>query len=404
MGPMTSAAAAAPGGAASTLITGISNLVTNDPALGAGPLGLLPDAAVVVAGDRVAWVGPASAGPAADSRFDAGGRAVLPGWVDSHSHLVFAGDRAAEFSARMAGRPYAAGGILTTVAATRAASDHELAAMLARRLGEMATGGTTCVETKTGYGLTTADELRSAAIAAASGVDAVSFLGAHAVPPEFAHDPEGYVDLVCGPMLDAVAPFVQFLDVFCEDGAFDEPRSRRILAAGIRKGLGLKVHGNQLGAGAGVRIAVDNGAVSVDHCTFLTDRDVELLAGSTTVATLLPICDLSTRQPPAPGRRLVDAGVSVAVASNCNPGSSYSPSMGLAVALAVLQCGLTADEAVAAATVGGAKALRRTDVGVISPGRRADLQVLDAPSHDYLAYRVGLPMTFAVWRAGVRLV
>lgn len=391
-------------GNTSTVVTGISQLVTNDPALGTGPLGLLLDAAVVITGDRIAWVGPASAAPAADVQFDAGRRAVLPGWVDSHSHLVFAGDRAAEFSARMAGRPYAAGGILTTVDATREATNDQLAALLAFRLREMAAGGTTCVETKTGYGLTTPDELRSATIAAAAGVDAVTFLGAHTVPPEFARDPDGYVDLVCGSMLDAVAPHVQFLDVFCEDGAFDEPRSRRILAAGVRKGLGLKVHGNQLRAGAGIRIAVDNGAVSVDHCTYLADRDVDLLAGSTTVATLLPICDLSTRQPPAPGRRLADAGVALAVASNCNPGSSYSSSMGLAVALAVLQCGLTADEAVAAATVGGAKALARTDVGVISPGKRADLHVLNAPSHDYLAYRVGLPMTFAVWRAGVRLV
>ena len=401
---MSARSAAGTTDGASTLITGISNLVTNDPALGAGPLGLLPDAAVVLVGDRIGWVGSAAAAPAADASFDAGGRAVLPGWVDSHSHLLFAGDRAAEFSARMAGRPYAAGGILTTVAATREATNDQLAALLAFRLREMAAGGTTCVETKTGYGLTTADELRSATIAAASGVDVVTFLGAHAVPAEYAGDPDAYVDLVCGPMLDAVAPHVQFLDVFCEDGAFDEPRSRRILAAGVRKGLRLKVHGNQLRAGAGIRIAVDNDAVSVDHCTYLADRDVELLAGSTTVATLLPICDLSTRQPPAQGRRLVDAGVTVAIASNCNPGSCYSPSMGLAVALAVLQCGLTADEAVAAATVGGAKALARTDVGVISPGMRADLQVLNAPSHDYLAYRVGLPMTLAVWRAGVRLV
>ena len=398
---MTAALAAV---APSTVITGISNLVTNDQALGAGPLGILADAAVVIAGDRIAWVGPRASAPAADQSYDAGGRAVLPGWVDSHSHLVFAGDRSAEFSARMAGRPYAAGGILTTVEATRAASNDELAAMLAFRLREMTAGGTTCVETKTGYGLTTPDELRSASIAAAAGVDAVTFLGAHVNAPEFATDPDAYVDLVCGPMLDAVAPYVQFLDVFCEDGAFDEPRSRRVLAAGVRKGLGLKVHGNQLREGAGVRIAVDNGAVSVDHCTFLSTRDVDLLAGSTTVATLLPICDLSTRQPPAPGRRLVDAGATVAIASNCNPGSCYSPSMGLAVALAVLQCGLTTDEAVAAATVGGARALRRTDVGVIAPGKRADLHVLNAPSHDYLAYRVGLPMTLAVWRAGVRMV
>ena len=388
----------------STAITGISRLVTNDPSVGSGPLGIVEDAAVVIQGDRIVWVGPSSVAPPADLGVDAAGRTVLPGWVDSHSHLVFAGDRSAEFSARMAGQPYAAGGILTTVAATRAASNPELSSLVDRRIAEMVAGGTTFIETKTGYGLTTVDEMRSASVAAAAGVDVVTFLGAHLNAPEFTSDPDSYVDLVCGPMLDAVAPQVQFIDVFCEEGAFDEPRTRRILAAGVRKGLGLKVHGNQLGEGAGVRIAVDCGAVSVDHCTYLSDRDIDLLGGSTTVATLLPVCDLSTRQAPAPGRRLIDAGATVALASNCNPGSCYSPSMGLVVALAVIQCGLTADEAVAAATIGGAKALARNDVGVVAVGKRADLHVLDAPSHDYLAYRVGLPMTHAVWRAGVRVV
>jgi imidazolonepropionase len=390
--------------AAATAITGISRLVTNDPNLGRGLLGIVDDAAVVIQGDKIIWVGQQSGLPAVDEAFDAGGRAVLPGWVDSHSHLVFAGDRSAEFSARMAGRPYEAGGIITTVAATREASNAELEVLLGGRIREMLAGGTTCIETKTGYGLTTQDEARSAAIAAAGGADAVTFLGAHVNAPEFASDPDGYLDLVCGSMLDAVAPHAQFIDVFCESGAFDEAQSRRVLAAGIRKGLGLKVHGNQLGEGAGVRVAVDNGAISVDHCTYLSSRDVDMLGGSSTVATLLPLCDLSTRQPPAPGRRLADAGATIAIASNCNPGSCYTPSMSLAVALAVLQCGLTADEAVYAATVGGARALARTDVGVIAAGKRADLHVLDAPSHDYLAYRVGLPLTFAVWRAGARVV
>lgn len=399
-GGFTSAAVAG----RSTVVTGIGALVTNDPSYGPTPLGITADAAVVLQGDRIVWVGPAGSAPPADERFDAGGRAVLPGWVDSHSHLVFAGDRSAEFSARMAGRPYGAGGIITTVAATREASDEELATRLDRRIREMTAGGTTCIETKTGYGLTTVDEVRSAGIAQAAGVDAVTFLGAHVTAPEFASDPDAYLDLVCGPMLDAVAPHIQFVDVFCEDGAFDEAGSRRVLAAGADKGLGLKVHGNQLRAGAGVRMAVECDAVSVDHCTYLSSQDIELLAGSTTVATLLPICDLSTRQPPAPGRALADAGAVIALASNCNPGSCYTPSMGLAVALAVLQCGLTAEEAVYAATVGGAKALSRGDVGVVAPGMRADLHVIDAPSHDYLAYRVGLPLTHAVWRAGVRVV
>jgi len=387
-----------------TILTGISNLITNDPAVGSGPLGIISQAAVVVQGGLIVWVGAASAAPPVDDRFDADGRAVLPGWVDSHSHLVFAGDRSAEFSARMAGQPYAAGGILTTVAATREASAPELAALVNRRIAEMVAGGTTCIETKTGYGLTTVDELRCAAVAAAAGVDSVTFLGAHVNAPEFAADPDAYLDLVCGPMLDAVAPYVQFIDVFCEKGAFDEAGARRVLAAGVQRGLGLKVHGNQLEPGAGVRMAVDCGAVSVDHCTYLSDRDIDLLAGSSTVATLLPVCDLSTRQAPAPGRRLADAGATIALASNCNPGSSYTTSMALVVALAVLQCGLTADEAVAAATIGGAQALARHDVGMIAVGKRADLHVLEAPSHDYLAYRVGVPMTHAVWRAGIRVI
>jgi imidazolonepropionase len=202
-------------------------------------------------------------------------------------------------------------------------------------------------------------------------------------------------------MLDAVAPLVGWIDVFCEEGAFDEAQSRRVLAAGIRKNLGLRVHGNQLSAGSGVRMAVDLGAASVDHCTYLTDRDVEALAGSSTVATLLPACDLSTRQPPAPARELVDAGARIALASNCNPGSSYTSSMNLVVALGVLLGRLTTQEAVHAATAGGAAALRRNDVGVVRVGARADLHVLDAPSHDFLAYRVGVPLTYAVYRRGL---
>ena len=389
---------------ASVLLQGISELVTNDPAAGPGLLGPVSAASLIIDDGRIAWVGPETAAPAADTMVDLGGRAVLPGWVDSHSHVVFAGDRAAEFSARMSGQPYRAGGMQATVDATRAALDHELLAVARRHRAEMIAGGTTCMETKTGYGLTLPDEVRLATTARTAGFDEITFLGAHVVPPEYSGDPDGYLDLVCGPMLDALAPLVRWIDVFCEDGAFDGPRSRRVLAAGQRKGLGLRVHGNQLGPGQGVRIAVDAGAASVDHCTYLTDRDVEALAGSTTVATLLPACDLSTRQPPAPARRLVDAGVSVALASNCNPGSCYTSSMNLVVALGVLLCGLTPQEAVYAATAGGARALRRDDVGALEVGARADLHVLDAPSHDYLAYRPGVPLTHAVFRRGVRVI
>ncbi|ROS39925.1 imidazolonepropionase [Amycolatopsis thermoflava] len=377
------------------LITGIGELTTNDD-----ELGTLTSAAIVFDGPAIAWVGPAAAAPDADERIDVEGRAALPGWVDSHTHLVFAGDRTAEFEARMAGQPYSAGGIAVTVDATRAASDAELTANLRRHVSEAVRQGTTCLETKTGYGLTVADEVRAARIAAAV-ADEVTFLGAHLVPP--GADAESYVDLVCGEMLDAVAGSVRWADVFCETGAFDEVQSERVLRAAARRGLGLRVHGNQLGAGPGVRLAVRMGAASVDHCSHLSDSDVEALASSDTVATLLPACDLSTRQLLAPARRLLDAGATVALATNANPGSSYTTSMGFCVATAVLQMGLSVEEAVRAATLGGARALRRTDVGVLRPGARADLHVLDAPSRTHLAYRPGVPLTWRVWRRGSRV-
>jgi len=376
------------------VVTGIAELTTND-----GALGKLTDAALVIEGDRVTWVGPAAEAPAADSRVDVEGRAVLPGWVDSHTHLVFAGDRTTEFGARMSGQPYAAGGIAVTVDATRAATDKQLTAGLRKHVAEAVSQGTTYIETKTGYGLTVADELRSAVLAGQH-VDEVTFLGAHLVPPGVKADE--YVDLVCGPMLDAVAPHVTWADVFCETGAFDEDQSRAVLTAAGKKGLGLRVHGNQLGPGPGVRLAVEMGAASVDHCTYLTPADVAALADSETVATLLPACDLSTRQPLPEVRALLDAGVTVALASNCNPGSSYTSSMAFCVATAVLQMRMTVEQAVRAATLGGALALRRDDIGVLRPGARADVHVLDAPSTTHLAYRPGVPLTWAVWRAGVR--
>ncbi|MGD9607333.1 MAG: imidazolonepropionase [Leucobacter sp.] len=401
---------------AALLIDNIAELTTNDDANG----GRLRDAAVVIQEGRIAWVGPASAAPAADGRFDAAGRAVLPGWVDSHTHLVFAGDRTAEFEARMAGEAYAAGGINVTVSATRAASDAQLAANLARLVAEARRGGTTTLETKTGYGLTVEDEVRSARVAGEY-ADAVTFLGAHVVPA--GEDPGAYLDLVTGPMLDAVAPHVSAVDVFCETGAFDEAASRLVLEAAAAAGLATRVHGNQLGPGPGARLAVEQGALSVDHLGFLTDADVDALAGSWvggargTVATVLPACDLSTRMPLAPARRLIDAGAVLAIASNCNPGTSYTSSMGYCVATAVLQMGLSVQEAVRAATLGGAIALGMHEddwidprgeaqprVGVIASGSRADLQLLEAPSSTHLAYRPGMPLTAAVWRAGERVV
>ncbi|MFD5565381.1 imidazolonepropionase [Kitasatospora griseola] len=387
----------------SLLIGNIGSLVTNDPALGDGPLGLIPDAAVVVEGDRVAWVGRSVDAPAADETVDAAGRALLPGFVDSHSHLVFAGDRTAEFNARMSGRAYSAGGIRTTVAATRAASDAELNANLTRFLAEMLRQGTTTVEVKSGYGLSTADEARSLRIAAGH-TEETTYLGAHVVGPEFAEDPAGYVELVTGEMLEACAPFARWVDVFCERGAFDGDQARAVLTAGMAKGLAPRVHANQLSFGPGVQLAVELGAASADHCTHLTDQDVAALADGDTVATLLPGAEFSTRAPYPDARRLLDAGVRVALSTDCNPGSSFTSSMPFCVAVAVREMGMTPDEAVHAATAGGALALRRTDVGRVSPGARADLLLLDAPSHVHLAYRPGVPLTAAVWQGGVRKV
>jgi imidazolonepropionase len=380
----------------STLITDIGELVTNDPHAD-DLLGIVTDAAVVLEGDRVAWTGAAADAPAADVHVDAGGRAVIPGFVDSHSHLVFAGDRAPEFAARMAGTPYAAGGIRTTVAATRAATDEQLTGRVAALVAEMRRQGTTTVEIKSGYGLTVRDEARSLAIARLF-TEETTFLGAHVVPE--GSDPGEYVALVTGPMLDACAPHARWVDVFCERGAFDEDQAREILRAGEAHGLRGRLHANQLGHGPGVRLAAELGLVAVDHCTYLDDADVAALADSGTVATLLPGVEFSTRQPYPDGRRLLDAGVSVAIASDCNPGSSYTSSMPLCVALAVREMGMTPAEATYAATAGGAAALDRTDVGRLVPGARADLVLLDAPSHVHLAYRPGVPLVAGTWVAG----
>ena len=382
----------------STVITNIGELVTNDPG-SADLLGTIEGAALVVEGGHVAWVGPADQAPPADELVDAGGRAVLPGFVDSHSHLVFAGDRSLEFAARMAGTPYAAGGIRTTVAATRAATDEQLTSHVARLVAEMRRQGTTTVEIKSGYGLTVKDEARSLAVARQF-TEETTFLGAHVVPEG---DPGEYVDLVTGPMLDAAAEHARWIDVFCEDGAFDGDQARAILTAGRAKGLHPRIHANQLTYGPGVQLAVELDAASADHCTHLTDADVDALGQGDTVATLLPGAEFSTRATWPDARRLLEAGATVALSTDCNPGSSFTSSMPFCVALAVRDMGMTPDEALWSATAGGAAALRRTDIGRITPGARADLVLLDAPSHVHLAYRPGVPLVSAVWRGGERV-
>ncbi len=405
----------------STLITGIGQLVTCDGD-GADGLGIREDHALIAEGGMITWLGPAPTAPAADRTIDCAGRTVVPGFVDSHAHLVFDGDRSAEFAARMAGTSspgspracsgersggeegrgveYDGGGIGTTVEATRAASDDRLRSLIAARVAEARQQGTTTLEIKSGYGLTVEQEARALRLAAEV-TSETTFLGGHVVPAEFVGDRAGYVDLVRGPMLAAAAPYARWIDVFCEPNsphAFTDEESRAILIAGRAAGLGLRVHGNQLGPGPGARLAVELGAASVDHCTHLSAADVDALvdARDTTVATLLPGVEFSTRSPYPDGAGLLAAGATVALATDCNPGTCYSSSMPFMIALAVRELGLTPAQALLAATTGGAKALRRPDLGVIMIGRRADLAVIDAPSYLHLAYRPGMALARAI--------
>ncbi|HET7735505.1 MAG TPA: imidazolonepropionase [Nocardioidaceae bacterium] len=382
----------------SLVLTNIGELVTNDPTHGPG-LGIIENAGLLVEDGIVVWAGPMRWAPAADTAYDVGGRAVLPGFVDAHAHLMFAGDRAPEFAARMSGRPYLAGGIRTTVDATRRATDEQLEANLVRLLDEMRRQGTTTVEVKSGYGLTVHDEARSLAIARQY-TQETTYLGAHVVPVEFEDDPDGYVELVTGPMLEACAPHAKWVDVFCEKGAFDADQARTIINAGRGKQLGGRLHANQLGPGPGVQLAAELGLQAVDHCTYLSDDDIRVLADSGCVATLLPGVEFSTRSPYPPARDLLDAGCSIALATDCNPGSSYTSSMPFCIALAVREMRLTPAEAVAAATAGGGRALGLAGAGHLGLGTAADLMVLEAPSHVHLAYRPGVPLVRQVFVGG----
>lgn len=375
----------------STAIRGIGELVTWDDGQP-----IRHDAGLVIDDGRVAWVGASDQTPAADEVIEADGAAVIPGFVDSHTHLVFAGDRAEEFAARMAGRPYEAGGIRTTVAATRAASADELAALAGARLAELHAQGTTTVEIKSGYGLDVATEARLLEVAA-SLTSETTYLGAHVVPSGV--ESAAYVALVTGAMLAACAPYAKWIDVFCETGAFDADQARTVLQAGMAAGLKPRIHANQLGYGPGVQLACELGAAAADHCTYLSDADVSALAETGVVAGLLPGVEFSTRQPYPDARRLLQAGVRVAIATDCNPGTSYTSSMPFCIALAVREMGLTPTEALHAATQAGAWSLQRTDVGHLRLGARADLAILNAPSHLHLAYRPGVPLVARVLRA-----
>jgi imidazolonepropionase len=383
----------------SIAITNIGSLVTNDQGLGLGILGELTNAALVIENEKVVWVGNANQVPATDQRIDVEGKAVIPGFVDSHAHLLFAGERSAEFQARMKGEKYSAGGIKSTVAATRAATDAELEQNFLRLIQEMQRSGITTFETKSGYGLTTNDETRALAIATKHTPE-TTFLGAHVVPSDYSGKEDKYVELVTGEMLDSVLPYAKWIDVFCDQGAFDVDQSRQILQAGKDKGLLPRIHANQLTAGGGVQLAVELDCASADHCTHLSDKNIEALAGSNTVATLVPGAEFSTRATYPNAARLFDAGVSVALATDCNPGSSYTTSMSFCIAIAIRDMGFTPEQALWSATMGGAKALRRSDVGSLSVGQSADLVVLKAPSYLHFGYRPGVDLVSQVFKSG----
>ena len=384
------------------VVTGISTFVTNDVSLERGKLGIINNAALVVGDDnKIAWTGESVNLPRefASSAINVGGRAIIPGFIDSHTHLVFGGDRANEFEARMSGKTYSAGGIRTTMTATRAATTESLTNN-ARRLAEEALNtGTTTLEVKSGYGLSVTDEARSLQVASTI-TSETTFLGAHVVPPESKIDE--YVNLVCGEMLTQCAPNAKWIDVFCDHGAFDVDHARAILSAGAKAGLGMRIHANQLQHGGGVQLGVELGVATCDHCTHLNDADISALADTNgrTVATLLPTAELCTRSKFPDARRLIDAGITVALASDCNPGSSYTTSMPLVISLAVLNMNMSCDEALWSATAGGAAALRRTDIGSLHIGAQADFALLNCSSHVHLAYRPGVKLVDAVVRKG----
>ncbi len=394
------------------MLTGIGELVTNDEAHG-GLLGSIRNSAVVMEGAEVRWVGAGGDLPdrwRGARTIDVQGRAVCPGFVDAHSHLVFAGDRSGEFARRMEGESYQSiaaggGGILATVEATRAAGLDDLVATTRRRLERMLATGTTTIEIKSGYGLDASTESRllEAAARAAEELPLTirrTFLGAHAVPPEYKDDRAGFVDYLIEEMLPACAPHADFCDVFVEAGAFEVDDARRILVAGQEVGLGSRVHAEQLDHTGGAALAAEMGAVSADHLDHATQADAELLASAGTAAVLVPGASFQLRQAQAPGPMLWSSGVTVALATDCNPGTSFIESMSFVVALGVVQMGLSPDQALWAATRGGALSLKLDDRGLLAEGKKADLVVLEAPSYHHLAYRPASDLIAAVVAGG----
>lgn len=381
------------------VVGGISELFHVDST---GTLSVLRDAAFIVENEVFTWIGSEADLPL-EKNMDCKKRAVIPGFVDSHTHLIFAGDRVKEFEARMAGKRYEAGGIMSTVSATRAATDEELLTLYKKRVQEMLRNGITTFETKSGYGLSVNDELRSLRIASML-TDEVTVLSAHVVPVEYKDKRSEYVKLVIEEILPSAREFARWVDVFCDEGAFTPEETRLILEAASALGYKKRLHANQLKAGDGVKLGIEMGCSSIDHCSHLTSEDIAALSESDVVVTLLPIAEFSTRSEYPKARALLDAGVSVALSTDCNPGSSYSTSMSFAISLAVREMGMTPSEALKAATYMGAQSLAREDVGAIALGKRADFVVLDAESHAHIPYRPGVDLIAEVYKAGTLVI
>ncbi len=388
----------------SKLFFNIGQLVTNDPLHDGTKLGVIENAALLIEDGVVAWAGPADDAPThhIKKKIDVNGRAVIPGFVDSHNHMIFAGDRSKEFRARMLGESYSAGGIAHTVAKTRAASDEVLRLNAESLFAEAYSSGTTTIECKSGYGLTVEDEKRSLAIAQEF-TDETTYLGAHVVPVEYKTNPKDYVDLVCGQMLDAALPHAKWIDVFCDKGAFSVEDARTILQAGMKKGLLPRIHANQIQEGGGIKLGVELGVASVDHVSHISVKDIEALSKSKVVATLLPGAEFSTRSAYPDVRPLLEASITVALASDCNPGSSYTTNMPFIIAIAVREMHFSPEQALWSATLGGAKALLRSDVGHLSEGASADFAILKSDSYLHLAYRPGVNLIEQVWRNGLQI-
>ena len=367
-----------------TLVSNIGELVTNSDK----ELGIIKDAALVFENNKVIWIGENKNAPAADKSIDAKKGTVTPGFVDSHTHAIFAGDRSKDYEARMSGTSYSAGGINTTVAATRAASDDELRENTKKIIDQAHQAGTTTIEIKSGYGLDLETEVRLLKIAKEF-TEETTFLGAHVVPKEMANSRADYIELVKNQMLDACLPYAKWIDVFCDKTAFSVEEAREILKAGIAKGLKGRIHGNQLGDTGGADLAAELKLASVDHCTHISDQTLEALAENSVVATLLPGAEFFTKSPYPDGKRFLEAGVTVALASDCNPGSSYISAMPVVLSLAVREMNLTPAQALYAATMGGAKALKRDDIGNLTVGAKADFVIWDAPSYLHIPYRMG---------------